>query len=87
MTKRELVIEVAARLRMTQNEVGGIVHETLDAITHSLAEGHRLEIRNFGVFEVKERGNEAQQEAIEGIGSPRTARQYVPRIHERLASI
>ena len=55
MTKRELVIEVASKLRLTQNEVSTIVQETLDTITEALVEGQRLEIRNFGVFEVKER--------------------------------
>ena len=55
LTKRELVNEVASRLGLTQNEVSGVVQELLDAITDSLVEGNRLEIRNFGVFEVKER--------------------------------
>ena len=55
MTKRELVIEVAERLGYTQNEVSSIVQSTLDAITEALSEGERLEIRNFGVFEVKTR--------------------------------
>ena len=55
VTKRELVIEVAERLGYTQNEVSATVQATLDAITESLAEGQRLEIRNFGVFEVKSR--------------------------------
>lgn len=55
MTKRELVIEVASKLGLTQNEVSTIVQETLDTITEALVEGQRLEIRNFGVFEVKER--------------------------------
>lgn len=55
MTKRELVIAVSERLGFTQNEVSNIVQATLDAITECLAEGQRLEIRNFGVFEVKKR--------------------------------
>lgn len=55
MTKRELVIAVAERLGYTQNEVSGVVQTTLDTITESLAEGQRLEVRNFGVFEVKTR--------------------------------
>ncbi len=55
MTKRELVIEVAERLGYTQNEVAAIVQAALDEIIDSLGEGERLEIRNFGVFEVKER--------------------------------
>ena len=55
MTKRELVIDVAERLGYTQNEVSNVVQAALDAIIDSLAEGKRLEIRNFGVFEVKKR--------------------------------
>ncbi len=55
MTKRELVIDVAEKLGYTQNEVSATVQATLDAIAESLAEGERLEIRNFGVFEVKSR--------------------------------
>lgn len=55
MTKRELVIDVAERLGYTQNEVSAVLQVTLDSITESLAHGNRLEIRNFGVFELKVR--------------------------------
>jgi nucleoid DNA-binding protein len=55
MTKRELVIEVAKQLGFTQNDVSRVVQAAFDVITDSLAEGKRLEIRNFGVFEVKTR--------------------------------
>lgn len=55
MTKRELVIDVAERLGYTQNEVSEVVQAALDTITEALAEGNRLEIRNFGVFEIKVR--------------------------------
>jgi len=46
---------VSERLGFTQNEVANVVQATLDTITECLAEGQRLEIRNFGVFEVKKR--------------------------------
>lgn len=55
MTKRDLVIEVADKKGYTQNEVSDIIQTTLDIIARSLATGKRLEIRNFGVFEVKKR--------------------------------
>ena len=48
-------MKVAASTGMTQQEASRIVQATLDSITETLAEGHRLEIRNFGVFEVKTR--------------------------------
>jgi integration host factor beta subunit len=55
VTKRELVIEVAERLGYTQNEVSAVVQTTLETILSTLAEGDRLEVRNFGVFEIKKR--------------------------------
>ncbi|NIA13046.1 MAG: integration host factor subunit beta [Nitrospiraceae bacterium] len=55
MTKRELVVAVAERLGYTQNEVASVVQAALDTVTECLAERQRLEIRNFGVFEVKKR--------------------------------
>ena len=55
MTKRELVIDVAERLGYTQNEVSAVVQTTLETIVDALAQGNRLEVRNFGVFEIKKR--------------------------------
>lgn len=55
MTKRELVLEIAERLGYAQNEVAEVVQATLDTIVEALSEGRRLEIRNFGVFEVRKR--------------------------------
>jgi integration host factor subunit beta len=78
VTKRELVIEVADRLGFTQNEVSGVVQATLDAIVDSLSEGERLEIRNFGVFEVKERDARMGR-------NPRTGKE-VPIRQKRVAS-
>ncbi len=78
MTKRDLIIEVAERLGFTQNEVSGVVQATLDAITESLAEGQRLEIRNFGVFEVKSRDARIGR-------NPRTG-QEVPISEKRVAT-
>lgn len=55
MTKRDLVIQVARELGVTQHEVSLTVQELLDTISDTLSNGHRLEIRNFGVFEIKDR--------------------------------
>ena len=57
MTKRELVIAVANKLGMTQSDVARIIEGTFDTISKSLAEGHRWELRDFGVFEVKTRAS------------------------------
>jgi len=55
VTKRELVVAISDDLGYTQNEVANVVQTTLDTIIECLADGQRLEVRNFGVFEVKER--------------------------------
>lgn len=57
MTKRELVIRVANKLGMTQNDVARIIEGTFDAVSRSLASGSRWELRDFGVFEVKTRAS------------------------------
>jgi nucleoid DNA-binding protein len=43
------------RLPVEQQQVFDIVQKTLDAITTALAKGQKVELRNFGVFEVKVR--------------------------------
>ncbi len=55
MTKRELVMDVAERLGHTKNEVSAVVQTALDTICDVLADGGRIEVRNFGVFEIKVR--------------------------------
>ena len=55
MTKRELVIRVANKLGMTQSDVAKVVEATFETISSALAEGKRWELRDFGVFEVKQR--------------------------------
>jgi integration host factor subunit beta len=54
-TKKELVSRIADRTGQTKVVVKEIVQEFLDEIIDELSKGHRLEFREFGVFEVKER--------------------------------
>ncbi len=55
MTKRDLVVKISAETGLTQNEVAAVVQKTLDYMGDELAEGKNIELRNFGVFEVKVR--------------------------------
>jgi len=55
MTKRDLVIQISEETGMVQQLVLDIVQKTLDHIRETLAEGKTVELRNFGVFEVKVR--------------------------------
>lgn len=54
-TKRDLVMRIAEETGLIQQEVYAVIQKTLDYITESLANGDNVELRNFGVFEVRER--------------------------------
>ncbi len=53
MTKRDLVVEIAKETGLTQEQVLDVVQKTLDRISVALTQGKTIELRNFGVFEVK----------------------------------
>jgi nucleoid DNA-binding protein len=53
MTKRDLVVRIAEETGLTQEQVLAVVQKTLDHISTALTEGKTIELRNFGVFEVK----------------------------------
>ncbi len=55
MTKKEIVRIISEQLDLTQLQTKEIVQKTFDVITELLANEGRLELRNFGVFEVKRR--------------------------------
>lgn len=55
ITKKELVNRIAERSTVTKVVAKDIIQSFLDAIIEELANGNRLEFREFGVFETKER--------------------------------
>lgn len=72
MTKKEIVKTISEELGLTQLKTKEIVQKTFNAIIDTLVEDRRIELRNFGVFEVKKR--KARQAR-----NPRTSEKvYVP---------
>jgi nucleoid DNA-binding protein len=55
LTKRDLVIRISEETGLIQQQVLDVVQKTLDHIATALANGDKVELRNFGVFEVKVR--------------------------------
>lgn len=55
MTKKEIVKAISEELGLTQLKTKDIVQKTFDAIVETLVTDRRIELRNFGVFEVKKR--------------------------------
>jgi len=55
LTKRDLVIRISNETGLIQQQVLDVLQKTLDYIAEALAKGDKVELRNFGVFEVKVR--------------------------------
>jgi integration host factor subunit beta len=55
ITKKELVNRIAERTGQTKVVAKEILQMFLDEVIRELAQGNRLEFRDFGVFEVKPR--------------------------------
>ena len=55
MTKKEIVKAISEELNLPQLKTKEIVQKTFDAIIDTLVRESRIELRNFGVFEVKKR--------------------------------
>jgi nucleoid DNA-binding protein len=55
LTKKEIVKAISDDMGLTQLKTKEIVQRTFDAIVDTLVTDGRIELRNFGVFEVKKR--------------------------------
>src|SRR5688500_17207954 len=55
ITKKELVARIAERTGQTKVVARDVIQMFLDEIITELGRGNRLEFREFGVFEIKER--------------------------------
>jgi integration host factor subunit beta len=72
VTKKEIVKTISDEIGLTQLRTKEIVQKTFDAIVEALVAERRIELRNFGVFEVKQR-------AARKARNPRTgAKVFVP---------
>ena len=55
MTKKQIVQQISDKTGLTQLQTKDIVDLTFEAIVNTLLDEGRIELRNFGVFEVKTR--------------------------------
>ena len=55
LTKKDLVLAVAKETGITQVQVKRVVQRLLDRLIENLKEGKTVELRNFGVFKVRQR--------------------------------
>jgi integration host factor subunit beta len=68
VTKKEIVKTISDKTGLTQLQIKEIVQLTFDGIIETLLEEGRVELRNFGVFQVKSRKARRAR-------NPRTGRQ------------
>jgi len=61
VTKKELVDRIAEQTKTKRVVVKRVVQEFLNEIINELGQGNRLEFRDFGVFETKERAARVAQ--------------------------
>ena len=55
MTKKDIIKTISEQIGLTQLQTKGIVQMLFNSIVETLVTERRIELRNFGVFEVKRR--------------------------------
>lgn len=55
MTKKDIVLKITDMTGIKQVDVKKVVQKTFDVIIESLIRSEKVELRNFGVFKIKER--------------------------------
>lgn len=82
ITKKKLVQDISQARGIHPNEVRDVVQAFLDAMTDSLAQGDRLEFRDFGVFEIVVRkqkiGRNPKNAAVPIVIPARAAVKFTP---------
>jgi len=61
ITKKDLIDKIAERTKSKHVTVRAVVQQFLNEIASELAKNNRLEFRDFGVFEVRERAARTAQ--------------------------
>ncbi len=61
VTKKHLVDEITRQTKLSRHDVQTVVQGVLDQMIEAIGSGQRIEIRDFGVFEVKSRAARTAQ--------------------------
>lgn len=77
MTKKDIVAQVARETKVKQREVRKVVQRVFDVITESLIKGETVELRNFGIFKVKQRKGRTGRNPKTGVEVPVPPRRVV----------
>ena len=82
ITKKKLIQTIAQQTKQHPNVVRSIIQSFLDGMTDALADGDRLEFRDFGVFEIVKRkkkiGRNPKNAAVPIVIPERMAVKFTP---------
>jgi len=77
MTKKDIVLKITDMTGIKQVDVKKIVQKTFDVIVDSLYKNEKVELRNFGVFKIKERKSRFGRNPRTGESVPVPSRKVV----------
>ena len=77
MTKKDIVLRIADQTALKQIEVKKVVQAAFDCILDALVRGEKIELRNFGVFKIKQRKPRTGRNPRTGVVVPVPARKSV----------
>lgn len=77
MTKKDIIIKVADETKLKQTDVKKVVQKTIDCMIDALMRGEKIELRNFGVFKVKQRKSRTGRNPRTGVAVPVPPRKVV----------
>lgn len=55
MTKKDIILKVSDDTKLKQIDVKKVVQKTFNCMVEALIRGEKIELRNFGVFKLKQR--------------------------------
>ena len=77
MTKKDIILKVADQSHLKQIDVKQVIQGTFDCITEALVRGEKIELRNFGVFKIKQRKSRTGRNPRTGQAVPVPPRKVV----------
>lgn len=77
MTKKDIVLKVSDEVNLKQIDVKKVVQKAFDCIVEALIRGENIELRNFGVFKLKQRKSRTGRNPRTGQAVPVPPRKVV----------
>ncbi len=77
MTKKDIILKISDETGIKQAEVKRVVQKAFDFIVDALVRGEKIELRNFGIFKIKQRRPKIGRNPKTGVIVPVPSRRAV----------